>query len=330
MQAAQAIVVAVALGALLAAWGVAHFNESQPPEEIRFSVPQQRYFFALGAHVSVLFAVYALLVLAIYGMILLARGEVPHFSCYQAQIPPECGALFKSLEVLKSDVLVWAAVLAALFIRIAVPNVSILRHPFDRLRELTHGLALFPFARQRLVSALSASGFNGRKDSDSELGEELARYGVAAKWLSYLSRSAKQSLLEVHSLRRRLIALSDCSQAFGAAFCQTVSSAKSASLPADPETAEATKLASSWMLRRFGRARAAAFADLETSFRRVIRRTALALLLVEEIGEKVEDEALCRSVSNFVAEECDDVRTGGWLRKRPCRAYRIARNARNS
>ena len=308
MQSAQAIVVAVALGALLAAWGVAHFNESEAPEEIRFSIPQQRYFFALAAHVSVLFAIYALLVLALYGMILLATGEVPHFSCYQVPIPPECAALFKSLEVLKPDVLVWSAVLAALFIRIAVPNVPVLRHPFDRLRELTHGLALFPFARQRLISAFATSGFSGRQDADSELGEELARYGVTAKWQSYLSRSAKQSLLEMHSLRRRLIALSDCSQAFGAAFWQTASSARNTAAATDSETAEATKFASSWMLRRFGRARAAAFADLETGFRRVIRRTALALLLVEEISEKVEDEALCRSVSNFVAEECDDVR----------------------
>src|SRR5262249_3976690 len=47
--------------------------------------------------------------------------------------------------------------------------------------------------------------------------------------------------------------------------------------------------------------------ELETDFRRVMRRTALALLLAEEISEKIESEPLYRAISNFVAEECDDV-----------------------
>jgi hypothetical protein len=284
----QALIVAVAFGALLAAWGTVHFHEGQPPEEIRFSVPQTRYFFALGAHVSGVLTVYVFLVLAIYGMALIARQKVPYLSCYRFPIPHGC--TFEPLQDLHPNVLVWSALLAALFIRLAVPNVPILRRPFDRLRDLTHDWALFPLARQRLVSMFSMPA--GRDNLDAELAEELARYGVARTWLSFLSRAAKQSLLEVYSLRLRLIALFDPAQALGA----------------EQSSNAAMKFASRWALRRFGRARAAAFKDSETSFRRLFRRTALALLLVEEISDKVENEALRRSVSNFVAEESDDVR----------------------
>ncbi len=308
MESLQAIVVAVALGALLAAWGLAYFNESHAPDEIRFSIPQQRYFAALTAHVSVIFAIYALLVLLFYGIIMLATVGVP-FSCYRylPKLPSDCET-FKAFKVLNPDVLVWAALLAVLFVRLAMPNVPIIRRLTERLREVMHELALFPFARQSLVSALSVSEFAARNDAELGLAEELARYGVGSRWLSCLSRSAMQSLLEVHSLRRRLTELLGRPQTSAAAFSQTVSSAKSAAMPADAESAEASKLVNGWLLRRFARARAAMLAESETSFRRLIRRTALALLLVEEIGERVEGEALCRSVSNFVAEECDDVR----------------------
>jgi hypothetical protein len=63
----QAVAVAVTLGALIAAWGVSHFNEPQLAGEIRFSVPRQRYFVALGAHVIAILAIYA----ALYAFLIL-------------------------------------------------------------------------------------------------------------------------------------------------------------------------------------------------------------------------------------------------------------------
>jgi hypothetical protein len=225
-------------------------------------------------------------------------------------MPNECSELFESLEEPKPDVLVWSALLAVLFVRLVMPYAPIIRHFPERLRNLAHDLALFPFARQTLVSALSTSAFTARADSDRELDGELARYGVAAKGLSFLSRSAKQSLLEVHSLRQQLMELAHRSRIFGAAASgQSISRDRRAPLVVDLDT-EPIKLASSWMLQQFGRARASTYAELETRFRRLIRRTASALLLVEEISGKVEDEALCRSISNFAAEECDDVLLG--------------------
>ncbi len=302
------VLLIVALGAFLAAWGIAHFHEGQPPEEDLFQRSARTVFLrAGGARVCRLCGIRPPHPRNLCNDFL-AMGQVPHFSCYQNPIPSDCKERFESLEELYPDVLVLSALVAAIFIRFVVPNVPILRRPFDRLRDLTHAWALFPFARQRLVSAFSTSDFIGRDNSDAELAEELARYGVAAKWLSFLSRSAKQSLLEAHSLRRRLIALFDRSQAFGVGARQTTSRRKGAQLASDPESETTMKFASSWMLRRFGRARAVAFKELETIFRRVIRRTALALLLVEEISDKVENEALRRSISNFVAEESDDIR----------------------
>jgi len=311
MQAAQAFVVAIAFGVLLIAWAISYFNEPQTPDEIRFSVPQQRYFVALGAHVSAILAIYVLLVITIYALIALPmalqKGELPPSECYRTDFAAICAPLFKTPPAPKPDVIVWSALLAVLFVRLVMPNTPIIRRLAERLRNLTHDLALFPFARQSLISMLSTSPFTPRTDSGGDLAEELARYGVTAKWASCLSRSATHSLLEVHSLRRQLIELSHSSQALGTAFWQPTFDIKTTSLAAESESAKTSMLASSRVLQRFGRARATALAETETSFRRLVRRTALALLLVEELSAKVEDGALCRSVSNFVAEECDNV-----------------------
>ena len=195
MQAAQAFVVAIAFGVLLIAWAISYFNEPQTPDEIRFSVPQQRYFVALGAHVSAILAIYVLLVITIYALIALPmalqKGELPPSECYRTDFAAICAPLFKTPPAPKPDVIVWSALLAVLFVRLVMPNTPIIRRLAERLRNLTHDLALFPFARQSLISMLSTSPFTPRTDSGGDLAEELARYGVTAKWASCLSRSAQ-------------------------------------------------------------------------------------------------------------------------------------------
>src|SRR3984893_4880334 len=307
MDVVQAFAVAVILGGVTAAWAFMHFHEMHRPEEIRFSVPQQRYFAAIGAHVSVILAIYAILILAIYGIIALASGTIPPLDCYSPNIPARRWKVCEESKLLNTDALVWSSLASVFFVRLVMPNVAVIRRLMDRLRDVMHDFALFPVARQALVSELSISGFTAREGAEAELFREVARYGVASKWLSFLSRSANQSLLEALSLRRRLLELSDRSEAFGAALWQHTSYAKKALLVGGSQVAEESGFGRRQTLERFGRARAAVFAQLETDFRRLIRRTALALLLGEEIGENPGDEALYRAASNFVAEECDDV-----------------------
>jgi hypothetical protein len=307
MQVLQSVTVAIALGALIAAWAVAHFNEGLPPEEIRFSVTPQRYFVALGAHVSAIFAAYGLLTLLIYQVLMSLAGEGPPRACFQFTFSEPCKTYLEGLKPLKSDVLVWSALASVLFIQLVLPNTPIVRRVLDRLRDLTRELALFPLARQRLVALLSGSSFTVRMESDRELSEELGRYGVAPKWLSFLSRGACLSLLEVFSVRRRLLELCDSSERFASTLQESITFFKNALFATEPNAGRSNGLVHALALGRFKQARAASLAQLETNFRRLLRRTALSLRLVEDVGETVESKALCRAVSNFIAEECEDV-----------------------
>ena len=299
----QAIVVVIALGALLSAWAVAHFNNSLPQKEIRFSVPQGRYLVAVVTHVCFFLAIYVILIVLTYLSIrYLSPNGIPPRSCFQLTYSEHCKNFLISLET-DPGTLVWSALASVLLVRFVIPNIPTIWRLFDRLRDITRGIALFPDARQSLMSVLSVSPFAAQSGSESELRQELARYGVSANLLSFLSHSTTGSLLEVLSLRRRLIEISDWSCALAKRSWRNMILDKKSVLVFDGYPAGANKFA----LWQFWRARAATFAQLDTDFRRLIRRTALSLRFVEEIGENVTDEVLRRTVSNFVAGECDDV-----------------------
>src|SRR5262249_537117 len=133
------------------------------------------------------------------------------------------------------------------------------------------------------------------------------RYGVGWNLISFVSPSAKRALVEACSLRQRLTDLLNPLQGFAQVLRPEKVSLDSRLLAGSLRPAEKIEFSSSHAVRKFGATRARAFAQLETDFRRLMRRTALALLLAEEMSEKVESGALYRAISNFVAEECDDV-----------------------
>jgi hypothetical protein len=147
-----ALAVSVGLAALIAAWAEEHFNEGQRLGEIRYSVPQQRYFAALAVHVTVILGLYVLFLVTVYGAFALASGSVPQFDCYGFELSDECKRSFRDMQALDSDALLWSALASALFLRLVIPNVAMTWRFLDRLREQTHELALFPFARQTLLS----------------------------------------------------------------------------------------------------------------------------------------------------------------------------------
>jgi hypothetical protein len=316
IQSVQSVVVAIALGSLVAAWAFQHFHAPDRTEDIRFSVPQQRYFLAVGIHVSIMLAVYAVLVLALYQLVLLATKGSDLIGCWTCVENQSSCPACKNLRSLQPATLVWAALVSALFIRIVVPNVAMTRYIVDRLRSQTHDLALFPFARESLVAALSASaalsapGFTVRKDSQSDLVEELARYGVASDLTSFLSASTQRSLLEVCSVRRHLRELFDRTHALRETVWDRMRFALAGQLAVGRESAKGDELFNRRLLRRFWQARAECLMELETDFRRLIRHSARALILAEEIGEQVKDKTLSLAISNFVADESDNVLAG--------------------
>jgi hypothetical protein len=305
----QSVVVAIALGLLVAAWAFQHFHAPDRPEDIRFSVPQQRYFVAVGMHVSIILAIYAVLILVLYQVVLLATNGTDLIHCWRC-IDQLCRDRCKDVRLLHPESLVWAALMSASFVRIVVPNLAMTAHIVDRMRSQTHDLALFPFARECLVAALSAPGFIAQKDSDQELKEELARYGVASDLTSFLSASTQQSLLEACSVRRKLRELLERSHAFHQTLWDQMRFVIEALLAVRREPAKGDELPNNRQLRRFWWARAARLQQLEADFRRLIRQSARALILAEEIGEQVKDNALSLAISNFVADESEHVLAG--------------------
>jgi hypothetical protein len=310
IQSVQSVVVAIALGSLVFAWAFQHFHAPGRTEDIRFSVPRQRYFVAVGIHVSIILAVYAVLVLALYQLVLLASKGSSLIDCWTCignqPSCPDC----ENLRSLHPGSLVWAALVSALFIRIVVPNVAMTRYIVDRLRSQTHDLALFPFARVSLVAALAAPRFTARKDAQSGLAEELARYGVTSDVTSSLSASTQRSLLEACSVRRKLRELFDRTHALPKTLWDRMRFATKALLAVRRASANGDELFNGRLLRRFWQARAECLLELETDFRRLIRHSARALILGEEIGEQVKDKTLSLAISNFVADESDNVLAG--------------------
>jgi hypothetical protein len=303
-----ALAVALALAALIAAWAEAHFNEGQLLGEIRYSVPQQRYFAALAVHVTAILGLYVLFLVTVYAAITLASSGFPQFDCYGFDHSDPCvKRSFEKIPTFDSDALLWSALASALFLRLVMPNVTMTLRFLDRLRKQTHELALFPFARQTLLAVLSASKFAAGEGSDAELRKQLNRYGVDWKLMSFVSPSARRSLVEVCSLRQRLTDLLKPLEGFAQVLRPQKPCLDSRLLASSLGATDEIEFSSSQRVRKFGATRAIAFGELETDFRRVMRRTALALLLAEDISEKIESQPLYRAISNFVAEECDDV-----------------------
>src|SRR5262249_29233296 len=147
----QAIAVTIVLGTLIAAWAFQHFNQPYRQDEIRFSVRQQRYFFAVSAYLFAIVGVYAVVVLAVqatYALVVwttYGNAMINCWKCIWDRLPCICGGL--EPLALKPEALTWAALISAVIVRLVVPNFPPTRYLIDRLRSLTHDyLALFPFA----------------------------------------------------------------------------------------------------------------------------------------------------------------------------------------
>src|SRR3989442_9435813 len=113
IQSVQSVVVAIVLGAVLTAWAFQHFHEFRRPDDIRFSVPRQRYLVALGVHVSAILTIYAIAILAIYviyQLMMLVIDGIPPLTCYRPDhVPDRLKQFCKEFGTLKPDVLVWSA-----------------------------------------------------------------------------------------------------------------------------------------------------------------------------------------------------------------------------
>jgi hypothetical protein len=294
----QAILVAVALGAMISAWAYLHFHAPYPAEEIRCSVSPRRYILAVSIHVCGILAIYCILVFAVYPVLMqLMYGSENHV-CWKCLECEDCG--------LDEQAIIWAALISALTVRFLMPKLPLTRQILEQMRSFAHRLALFPAARESVVACVAVTGFCGSDDAHAELVEELATYGISSYSTAFLSKSALLRLMEVCSLRRRLQKLAD------KATTQTMILRRVrilASFWFRQRQQEKQAIADHRRLVQFWQGRAAAWAQLETDFRRLLRRSARALLFIDDIKDQAPEKTVRVAISNFVIEESDDVLT---------------------
>jgi hypothetical protein len=275
----------VALGCLIGAWAYLHFHTPESPEDIRFATAPQRYFMALSIHICSILAIYFISVLVLLAVITPMYPANP------------------------SDSITWAALLAAIYVRILMPTVAPTREILDGIKYFTHGLALYPAARDSIVVSIAVTGFIASRNAKAELVEQLHVYGIAEDAIGCLSKSTTNSLIETCSVRKRLQELFDKSQA-EKTFRERMRNFMGASLAfvANTHLASSEEVPHSGRLQRFCQARMTVWSRLETDFRRLLRRSARALLLIEDLNEKKEpDPVVVLGISNFVAEESEDI-----------------------
>jgi hypothetical protein len=300
---AQAIFVAVALGVLMAAWSYLHFHAPHRIEEIRFGVSPQRYFLSLGMHICGILAIYCILLLATYPIAMLVMYGAEMEKCWSCLgCGDDCGD--------DEQAIIWAALTSAIGVRLLMPNFTLTRQILDSMRSLAHKLARYPTAREGVVTSIAVGGFGVNDESNDEVVEELALYGVSSHPTAFLSKSAMQLLIEVCSVRGRLQGLFDKSQAQRTTW-DRIRTLANAWFATRQQSEKHQEILYSHRLSQFWHGRASTWAQLETDFRRLLRRSARALLLIEEVDEQIPGKpvTVAVAISNFVIEESDDVLT---------------------
>jgi hypothetical protein len=263
--------------------------------EIQNAVLRERYWFAL--------AVYSTIAVIFYFVVLVI--------CV--------GPLVLYLTPEKDDPLVTLALaippaIAAVFV---IPHLPLLRDAAGAIRRAMQSLARFPQTVETLTALIALSPFKVSERAVSELTGELERYGVPPQLIGnalahnnkVLAVGAATALQQVCSLH---ISFHD--------------------LRGDPR------------FKRFFSVRDEAFDGLEKHYRRVLRRSARALLIADDISasnmvsekqalliaddisksnmdsekralliafisqSKMDSEDLALEVSDFIAQECEDLR----------------------
>jgi hypothetical protein len=277
---AQAVFAVIALGALVAAWAFLHFHAPLRAEDVRFSVLQQRYYLSLGVHICGILAIYGVLILFFLSIV----------------------------DVVGARQVVWAALISAVFVRLVMPHISVTADILDRLQSVTLAIAQFPSARENLVALIAMTGFKARNDANDELIERLAVYGVASKSINFLSESTRRCLLEVCSIRHCLLEFLQKSNAPQKNPLQRILDLLNALFAVRTQPLKLREFLEIRRFRQFWAARAAPWTQLAADYQRLFRRSARALLLIEDINEQIsDDEALNLAISNFIAEESEEV-----------------------
>jgi len=174
------------------------------------------------------------------------------------------------------------AIPATIAFMVLAPHLPLLGWVIDFLRSMMQTLARYPQAVETVIVAIARSPISVTERAAPELQRELAGYGVPA------------GLIEK--------ALNDDNQVLAVGAASMIKQVASLHT-------SFVELRENKRFARFFRARKAAFDEMEKQYRRMLRRSARALLLTEDITvSDVDAVELVLEISDFIVEECEDLR----------------------
>lgn len=174
------------------------------------------------------------------------------------------------------------AIPATIAFMVLAPHLPLLSRLIKFLRTMMQALARYPQVVETLTAAIARSPIRVTERARPELQRELEGYGVPARVIEK--------------------ALGDGDEVLAAGAATMIKQVASL------HTSFA-ELRGNRRFERFFRARKAAFDELERQYRRMLRRSARALLLTEDIMvSDVDAQELVFGSSDFIAEECEDLR----------------------
>jgi hypothetical protein len=180
------------------------------------------------------------------------------------------------------------AVPATIALIVAFPHLPLLHRASDAFRRMVQTLARYPQTVETITAIISRSALSAGERATNEVARELEGYGVPET----LVEPALTENNQVLTLRAAGILRQVCSLHM-----------RFDELRTDPR------------LRNFFIARADVFSDLDKQYRRVLRRSARGILLAEDLsagrsdhGHSQEISELVLEVSDFIAQECEELR----------------------
>lgn len=174
------------------------------------------------------------------------------------------------------------AIPATLAFVMLMPRLPFLGNGIAALRGMMQSLARYPQTVETVTAIIARSSFEIGKRAALEVARELEGYGVPAK----LADKAMADDNEVLTVSAARMIRQACSLqiSFG-------------DLQRDPR------------FQKFFLARKSAFDNLDNRYRRMLRRSARALLLAENITvSDLDSGELALEISDFIAQECEDLR----------------------
>jgi hypothetical protein len=251
---------------------VLDFHSPYRISEIRNAVLRERYWFALTVYSTIAVIVYLLVLDCAY---LIISCLLPH---YNAEFRPPT----MQYAGLKTALSIALAVPPAIVFMLLVPYLPLLRDVAGAIRSAMQSLARYPQTVEVVTATISRSPFKVSDRAVAEVTDELERYGVSPALIDdalannnkVLADSAAKMIQQICSFH---ISFQD--------------------LRSDPR------------FERFFAVREEVFDDLEKHYRRVVRRSARALLIADEMSpSNLAPEELALEVSGFIAQECEDLR----------------------